>query len=152
MIFYRFLPMTCHWFARIIVKSLLQYKSWYPNFQGLDFLGTLEISWKGKTMAKRTPVDSSQNAMIILICFRHLLALLHISAHFCIFRRCTVQNLFENWLWKSTILWLRTKICFYGGGIARTCPLRCTISSLGSWQFLCRIFGTFGCKILWYVW
>lgn len=29
---------------RIIVKSLLQYKSWYPNFQGLDFLGTLEIS------------------------------------------------------------------------------------------------------------
>lgn len=25
--------------ARIIVKSLLQYKSWYPDFGGLDFLG-----------------------------------------------------------------------------------------------------------------
>lgn len=42
-------------------------------------------------MAKRTPVDNSQNALIILICFRHLLTLLHISAYFADarFRTCS---------------------------------------------------------------
>ena len=96
--------------------------------------------------SNRTPVGSSQ---ICLDRLDLLLTFFDTSAHFCTlcFSAYFADARFRTWTLNIYDSMTPAKICLYDGNIARIWPLRCTISSLGSWQFLCRTFGTFGRKI-----